>query len=62
MCRYRRLQSLVLSLSCLLLTSTLFAQQDFSNVEIIPHHVAGSVYYLEVVAISACLSARMVSS
>lgn len=47
MCRYRRLQSLVLSLSCLLLTSTLFAQQDFSNVEIIPHHVAGSVYYLE---------------
>lgn len=23
------------------------AQQDFSNVEIIPHHVAGSVYYLE---------------
>ncbi len=24
-----------------------FAQQDFSNVEIIPHHIAGSVYYLE---------------
>ena len=23
------------------------AQRDFSNVEIIPHHVAGSVYYLE---------------
>jgi len=23
------------------------AQQDFSNVEVIPHHVAGSVYYLE---------------
>lgn len=33
-------------------TSVLFstgvgAQQDFSNVQIIPHHVAGSVYYLE---------------
>ena len=29
------------------IASPAFAQQDFSNVEIIPHHVAGSVYYLE---------------
>lgn len=31
----------------LTLSSGAGAQQDFSNVEIIPHHVAGSVYYLE---------------
>lgn len=31
----------------LLVPSLAGAQQDFSNVEIIPHHVAGSVYYLE---------------
>ena len=37
-------------ISSLLLTFCTFhasAQQDFSNVEIIPHHVAGSVWYLE---------------
>lgn len=28
-------------------SSLAMAQQDFSSVEIIPHHVAGSVYYLE---------------
>lgn len=28
-------------------TSSALAQRDFSNVEIIPHHVAGSFYYLE---------------
>lgn len=33
--------------SGLLVPSLAGAQQDFSNVEIIPHHVAGSVYYLE---------------
>ena len=31
----------------LVLASTASAQQDFSNVEIVPHHVAGSFYYLE---------------
>ena len=41
------LKSLVLFLSSLTLASSVFAQQDFSSVEIIPHHVAGSVYYLE---------------
>ena len=46
MCRNRCLQSLLLLLSPLVADSS-FAQQDFSNVEIIPHHVAGSVYYLE---------------
>lgn len=45
--------SKIRSLICLLLASGLLvpsltnAQQDFSSVEIIPHHVAGSVYYLE---------------
>lgn len=46
MCLNRRLQSLALCLISLVATAT-YAQQDFSNVEIIPHHVAGSVYYLE---------------
>jgi cyclase len=41
------LKSLVLFLSSLALASSVFAQQDFSSVEIIPRHVAGSVYYLE---------------
>ena len=31
----------------LLITPLLSAQQDFSAVEIVPHHVAGSFYYLE---------------
>ncbi|HBP99011.1 MAG TPA: MBL fold metallo-hydrolase, partial [Gammaproteobacteria bacterium] len=30
-----------------LLTPASHAQQDFSNVEIVAHHVAGSVYYLQ---------------
>lgn len=30
-----------------LLPPASFAQQDFSNVEIVAHHVAGSVYYLQ---------------
>lgn len=46
MCLNRRLQSLALCLTSLVATAS-YAQQDFSNVEIIPHHVAGSVYYLE---------------
>lgn len=33
--------------SLLLMALPASAQRDFSNVEIIPHHVAGSVYYLE---------------
>jgi len=41
------LKSLVLSFASVTLASSVIAQQDFSNVEIIPHHVAGSVYYLE---------------
>ena len=45
--RNQCLKSLVLFLSSLTLASSVFAQQDFSSVEIIPHHVAGSVYYLE---------------
>ena len=45
--RHQCLKSLVLFLSSLTLASFVFAQQDFSSVEIIPHHVAGSVYYLE---------------
>lgn len=40
-------KSLVPFLASLSLASSVFAQQDFSSVEIIPHHVAGSVYYLE---------------
>lgn len=40
-------RSIVALLSVLLLPSTATAQRDFSDVEIIPHHVAGSVYYLE---------------
>lgn len=31
----------------LILVGTVQAQRDFSDVEIIPHHVAGNVYYLE---------------
>ena len=45
--RHKCLKSLVLFLSSLTLASSVFAQQDFSSVEIIPRHVAGSVYYLE---------------
>ncbi len=45
--RHQCLQSIVLFLASLTLANSVFAQQDFSSVEIIPHHVAGSVYYLE---------------
>ena len=45
--RHQCLKSFVLFLSSLTLASSVFAQQDFSSVDIIPHHVAGSVYYLE---------------
>ena len=45
--RNQCLKSLVLFLSSLTLASSVFAQQDFSSVEIIPRYVAGSVYYLE---------------
>lgn len=44
-----RFQTRILLASLLVFGSSplLWAQQDFSNVEIIPHHVAGSVYFLE---------------
>ena len=45
--RHQCLNSLVLFLCGQTLAIAVFAQQDFSSVEIIPHHVAGSVYYLE---------------
>ena len=45
--RHQCLNSLVLFLCSQTLAISVFAQQDFSSVEIIPHHVAGSVYYLE---------------
>ena len=45
---YRRIIFILTSsLFTLLLAPSLQAQQDFSNVEIIPHHVSGSFYYLE---------------
>lgn len=47
MSREYRLQPLLLLISIMTFASSVSAQQDFSNVEIIPHHVAGSVYYLE---------------
>lgn len=31
----------------ILLMQSAVAQQDFSNVEIVPHHVAGTIYYLQ---------------
>lgn len=46
MSRIRSLQFSLLVLAGLTAGPTL-AQQDFSNVEIVPHFVAGSVYYLE---------------
>ena len=45
--RHQCLQPLLLLIASLTLVSSAFAQQDFSSVEITPHHVAGSVYYLE---------------
>jgi glyoxylase-like metal-dependent hydrolase (beta-lactamase superfamily II) len=42
--RYRALFSLLLFLVA---STTVHAQRDFSAVEIIPHHVAGSVWYLQ---------------
>ena len=45
--RHQCLKSFVLFHFSLTFASSIFAQQDFSSVEIIPHHVAGSVYYLE---------------
>lgn len=35
------------SVYLLTVASSALAQRDFSNVEIVPHHVAGSFYYLE---------------
>jgi cyclase len=37
----------ILLFAMLLITPLLGAQQDFSAVEIVPHHVSGSFYYLE---------------
>lgn len=45
--RHLCLQSLLLPLITITFSTSAFAQQDFTNVEIIPRHVAGSVYYLE---------------
>ena len=45
--RHLCLQSLLLPLITITFSTSVFAQQDFTNVEIIPRHVAGSVYYLE---------------
>ncbi len=39
--------STLASLLSLALVSSAWAQRDFSDVEVIPHHVAGSVYYLQ---------------
>jgi cyclase len=39
--------AIAVSLFFALCSAQINAQQDFSSVEIIPHHVAGSVYYLE---------------
>lgn len=44
---HQNIPALALFLSSLTLAGIASAQQDFSGVEIIPHHVAGSVYYLE---------------
>ena len=43
---FPRSTSIVL-LGMVLIPFSAFSQQDFSNVEVIPHHVAGSVYYLQ---------------
>ena len=43
----RKFLAAAMSVSCLMWLQAVNAQQDFSDVEIIPHHVAGSVYYLE---------------
>ncbi len=47
MYRLHYLKSAVLLFITLPLAESALAQQDFSNVQITPHHVAGSVYYLE---------------
>ncbi len=47
MSRFHHLQTLALVLATAFFADSVLAQQDFSNVEIIPHYVAGSVYYLE---------------
>ncbi|MDD9891567.1 MAG: MBL fold metallo-hydrolase [Gammaproteobacteria bacterium] len=48
MIKTRFLKQIVIAMPfSLLMSSTVLAQRDFSDVEIIPHHVAGSFYYLE---------------
>ncbi|MDA1370766.1 MAG: MBL fold metallo-hydrolase [Proteobacteria bacterium] len=37
----------ILVSAVILLMQSALAQQDFSNVEIVPHHVAGTIYYLQ---------------
>lgn len=44
---HQNFPAVALLLSSLTLAGIASAQQDFSAVEIVPHHVAGSVYYLE---------------
>jgi len=43
----RFFSNLILAVFLTLFSATTLAQRDFSNVEIIAHHVAGNVYYLE---------------
>lgn len=47
MFRIRELLAALVASVCLAVTPALAQERDFSAVEIIPHHVAGSVYYLE---------------
>ncbi len=44
---FRRLTASLTALTALAVIPHTLAQRDFSNVEIVAHHVAGSVYYLE---------------
>lgn len=46
--RLRFLSSFVITLNlCFLFAQTVYSQRDFSGVEIVSHHVAGTFYYLE---------------
>ena len=46
MSRLQKLSACLIGIG-LLIAHNAGAQQDFSDVEIIPHHVAGTFYYLE---------------
>ena len=54
-------KSLLVLVSTLFLSLPTMAQRDFSNVDIVANHVAGSFYYLQGAgAILGCLSGMMV--